>query len=700
MSRSTISGADGDDNAILHASLLSGSLSIKVIDTDIRRDVSHHLLHAARIETDYILQVDIGAQVDVHTKTRLCETLTRVVEMDEYFCSKRYDDVRQLAHSMRGNAEDVVKYYNAAAAAAAAAAVDIKQPKHTRGGSSLHGALLKKTAQAVRYIHNTECASPPMRMSDTLDQSSPAFVREILVGVDEFCEEIRSVKRQRGGRTKYSWSYVKSMSERRKATINRAFTLLIQALSRADLSSVSEERPGSIPVPLKSLIRSLETFLLTDVIVDLETEKTLFPQQNIEKSSSANTAPRPLTMRRRSSFVDRMAEERTLQEVAHDILLSEEIIGSSEKADDGGGAESSTRSTNTENWAIKVPTTEMRLLPCHPTDFGIIVAAGVVFFKAIEGRALNIQLDALVTFGFLCGLLGRQWTLHNIREGVAVALHQPTPKEMGRKPPEPPRPRPTMHKASGSINLSTQRAHRFRLIQKSLRHLGGILKDTETSVVPAKTFHKLPDGAAIGHHNNCWSSPPSEKFHVRGPTYLKDKAKVPSANYLFPCRGCDLFLTDNAPVNVGQNRSILGGKLRDVPTFIINYRLPWGIFGTFAGPSSLLCFPFDFNLGVLIFPSSFLSRNSGTIPPFPSSWEWLWRSQNTFAILGGYVSGRTGHVQLPPLGYRREEQSVETRSCGSGWTLGCKTCGWWKARDSWYEVADHLCVSASREGPC
>ena len=591
MSRSTIgSSAAGDDNAILRASLLSGTLSIKVIDTDIRRDASHHLLHAARIETDYILQVDIGAQVDVHTKTRLCEKLTRVVEMDEYFCSKRYDDVRQLAHSMRGNAEDIVKYYNAAAAAAAAAAaVDIKQPKSTRGSFSLHGALLKMTAQAVRYISNTEGASPPMRMSDTLDQSSPTFVREVLVGVDEFCEEVRSAKRQRG--TKYSWSYVKSMSERRKATINRAFTLLIQALSRADLSSVSEERPGSIPVPLKSLIRSLETFLLTDVIVDLETEKTLFPQQNIENSSSANTAPRPLTMRHRSSFVDRMAEERNLQEAAHDISLSEEIIGSSEKADDGGGAESSTRSTNTENWAIKVPTTEMRLLPCHPTDFGIIVAVGVVFFKAIEGRALHIQLDALVTFGFLCGLLGRQWTLHNIREGVAVASHQPTPQEKGKKPPEPTRPRPTMHKASGSINLSTQRAHRFSLLQKSLRHLGGILKDTETSVVPAKTFHKFPDGAAIGTHHNRWSSPPSEKFHVRGPTYLKDKAKVPSAKYLFPCRGCDLFLTDNAPVNVGRNRSILGGKLRDVPTFIINYRLPWGIFGTFAGPGSLLCFP-------------------------------------------------------------------------------------------------------------
>jgi hypothetical protein len=575
MSRSTISS--GDDNPILRASLWSGTLSIKVIDMDIRRDVSHL---QARIETDYILQVNIGAEVDIHSKTKLCETFQRVQEMDEYFCSKRYVDVRQLAHSIRGHAEDIVKYYAV-------------KPKSK--GSSLHSAM-KKASQAVRYINNTECTSSPTRSSETLDQSSPSFVRVVLVGVDEFCEEIHSVKRQRG--MKHSWSYVKSMSERRKATINRAFTLLIQALYRADLSSVSEKKPETIPVPLKSLIRSLETFLLTDVIIDLETKETMFPQNatkipaSIENSSDANPAPKPLTMRHRSSFVDRMAEERSLQEVAH-ILLSDEIEWT-EKVDDGV-AESAKYSSGTENWGIEVPTTQTRLLPYHPTNFGIIVAVGVTFFKAIEGRVLNVQLDLMAMFGFVCGLLGRQWTLH-VQKGVVVASHQPKPKEKEKKTPESPRPRPTMHRVSGSISHSTQQAHRFSLIQKSLRHLGVISKDTETSVVHAKTFPKFPDGAAIGSHHNCWSSPPSENFHLRGPTYLKDKAKVPSANYIFPCRGCDLFLTDNAPINVGRNRSIFGGKLRDVPTFIINYRLPWGIFGTFAVMRGLFFGPAPFTI--------------------------------------------------------------------------------------------------------
>jgi hypothetical protein len=39
-----------------------------------------------------------------------------------------------------------------------------------------------------------------------------------------------------------------------------------------------------------------------------------------------------------------------------------------------------------------------------------------------------------------------------------------------------------------------------------------------------------------------------------------------------------IFLTYLAPANLGRNRSILEGKSRDVPTFIINYRLPWGVF--------------------------------------------------------------------------------------------------------------------------
>jgi len=76
---------------------------------------------------------------------------------------------------------------------------------------------------------------------------------------------------------------------------------------------------------------------------------------------------------------------------------------------------------------------------------------------------------------------------------------------------------------------------------------------------------------------NGWSHPPVDIFHVRGPTYLDDKKKVVSGPYLLTARGCDLFLTKDAPANIGSNSNILGGELRRVPTFIINFRFPWGV---------------------------------------------------------------------------------------------------------------------------
>lgn len=106
-----------------------------------------------------------------------------------------------------------------------------------------------------------------------------------------------------------------------------------------------------------------------------------------------------------------------------------------------------------------------------------------------------------------------------------------------------------------------------------------VADDEPKEVVPLKTFEMFPTGAKIGSHLNCWSSPPSSNFHVRGPNYLSDKKKVPSpGDFIFPTRGCDLFLTDNPPENIGRYDGILNGTLREKPTFIINYRLPWGVF--------------------------------------------------------------------------------------------------------------------------
>lgn len=75
-----------------------------------------------------------------------------------------------------------------------------------------------------------------------------------------------------------------------------------------------------------------------------------------------------------------------------------------------------------------------------------------------------------------------------------------------------------------------------------------------------------------------WSQPDAQCFHVRSKNYLKDGKKNPSEPYLFTARGAELFLTEDCPKNVaGHYSSLLGGELRTKPTFIVNYRFPWGV---------------------------------------------------------------------------------------------------------------------------
>ena len=110
-----------------------------------------------------------------------------------------------------------------------------------------------------------------------------------------------------------------------------------------------------------------------------------------------------------------------------------------------------------------------------------------------------------------------------------------------------------------------------------VEELPSFVEDEEESIPMGSPMAKFPEGAAIGSHFNCWSSPNAADFLVRGPRYTVDKKKIPSGEFLFPCRGLDLFLTDACPQNVGRNPGVYGGRLREVPTFIINFRLPWGV---------------------------------------------------------------------------------------------------------------------------
>lgn len=552
-------GSSGDAN--MHTALLNGKLSINVVYVDIRRDLTNL---TAKIESDYILKIDIGGTTTTATAA-------------EYHVLKHYVDIRNLASTLREYAEEVVKIYASS------------EFKSKSGGSGGGGYFNRMT----HYISgNSEHCTAMIRTSDILDTRSPIYIRAVLAGIDDYYEIINSVKRQKGPKKYTNWNYVQSMTELRRTRIDSAFSSLIQALASTDLSD------QLLPAPLMSVIHSLETFLLTDVIVDLDPEEEEV-SHNITSiaeiaapprpkpplfesltSATSTSAPRPKTTRRRSSCHERMTAESF-----HNFGDEVEIVTLSKTNETGEGGVASntnylTNTTEKSGGGVEIETRGL-LLPHNPTQFGIVFAFGATFIKSIEGCSMsNIRMDILVVFGIVCGVLGYRLGCHHMmiiqsrQDVITATTHQLMKKQNDIVVHESLMSR--IQQTSESLSLGS-RHQTGDLLRRSLHFMGARI-NPETTIIPAKTYAKFPEGTKIGSHSSCWSVPPCTNFHVRGPNYLKDKIKVSSGEFLFPCRGCDLFLTDNAPINIGRNRSILGGKLRDVPTFIINYRLPWGVF--------------------------------------------------------------------------------------------------------------------------
>jgi len=98
-----------------------------------------------------------------------------------------------------------------------------------------------------------------------------------------------------------------------------------------------------------------------------------------------------------------------------------------------------------------------------------------------------------------------------------------------------------------------------------------------SSSVESTTPHE--SSAVPRMEGKLWSQPDASCFKVRSKNYLTDGIKNPSDPYLFPARGAELFLTEDCPENLAKKYShkLLDGELRKKPTFIVNYRFPWGV---------------------------------------------------------------------------------------------------------------------------
>ncbi|KAL7500502.1 hypothetical protein ACHAWT_010471 [Skeletonema menzelii] len=591
---------------ILHSSLLKGTLSIKVSDTDIRRTASG-IAGSSAIETDYILCIAPTNKVKFsETQMKLSTASSLVDELKTYYCSKRYVDLRHLAKAMQEHAVEVVNFYA------------------KKGGSERDllgtGALVKNVKDFAHFITNTEqgksnvatdldslsrkkankstsdvMSSAHRRTSTALTQLAPFYIRKVLEGVDDFFECIFAEKRQFGGK-KTNIDYVKQVAARRQKIIDEAFEKFLDALAIADLDQMVKSQ--EVPKSMMNLVESMKKFLLTDVVEDNSQQGehnhssgSLSSEDYVDVNDSPSTPPkdeapargRPamvkaMSTRHRMSGVDREEEEKECA-LETELVIAESV--------DVGGRDHAIKTTPPSSPKAKearkkniahAPPPIQGMLPEDPLEFGIIVVVGTVFFKLLQGRTMELQIDVLALFGIACGLIGYQIAVSSDTTEIVVD-YSPTKKRVSIAEPTPDvgiRPRPPMMKSTRSRML----IEKSSLIMKSMRFssIGAEEDEEPKEAVPLRTFDTFPEGAKIGSHLNCWSCPPSSNFHVRGPNYLTDKKKVPSEDFIFPTRGCDLFLTDNPPVNIGRYEGILNGKLREKPTFIINYRLPWGVF--------------------------------------------------------------------------------------------------------------------------
>ena len=114
---------------------------------------------------------------------------------------------------------------------------------------------------------------------------------------------------------------------------------------------------------------------------------------------------------------------------------------------------------------------------------------------------------------------------------------------------------------------------------------GDELKDDDGRL--SSPLPKYPDNQGF----SCWSQPEYSIFHVRGANYLQDRIKLPSEEGPLTCRGVDIWITDNPERHIARHPAVLGGKLGEEDTFLVNFLLPFGNFVAYFGIPPLNKFP-------------------------------------------------------------------------------------------------------------
>jgi Protein ENHANCED DISEASE RESISTANCE 2, C-terminal len=361
---------------------------------------------------------------------------------------------------------------------------------------------------------------------------------------------------------KVNFNYVRSLSKQRAQIINDALDTIIKNVPLSKHPSVH------------GVITTIETFFLTDHCVDasfttqpttLDIRRLLpihlpsFPTIRTKIDTTGKGSPPALSspVVPRSQVERRTIQVRVLEET--EMENTQMVMRNDDKP-------------ILPNYASPVPTLAFYgssvvgdLLEHNPYVFLGIFTASVAMLKVASQTTVTVDTDIflLVCFSFFC-----------------IGLHFPRPAQPGIEIPfktqraKPKRQASAVIKRSMMVrNVATVNSEGQTILEVTHERL----HDGDDGPLIVSPMPRYPEEAELGEYLNRWSAPNHEEFKVRGNNYLKDKKKVSSGEFLFPARGLDLFLTDACPENVGRNSGIMGGHFRDVPSFIVNFRLPWGV---------------------------------------------------------------------------------------------------------------------------
>lgn len=401
-----------------------------------------------------------------------------------------------------------------------------------------------------------------------------------------------------------NYTYVKSMAKHRSEIINDTLDMILEYYPteaeghRAimDIAAVietffltdhceEEDDGNSITTQLSShrRHRNNRSFGTISVMTQLNSHKTHRNNRSMGasifsgfhhalKSSNAENDDTgknvvPITKKPRRSFIVRAADEEQLHRLASSLLVEDDR---DQYKQSNGTMVTGVQENRTHASVAQLSDTVIDdILENRPYICRAIAAIALSVLWVAQHKSVTIDLDVamLISFGFFC--LGLNIPRRSRRTDIDTA--PVAPKYVAHR-----------HSFENVPETSTRHLVRKSIMASATSELAMAAAEVaaedkdEECMGFGSPIPMLPEGSE-NNHTDCVSIPKYSDFKIRGSNYLVDHIKIPSGPYLFPVRGVDLFLTDSCPGNVGSITGMMGGRVREVPTLIFNFVLPWGV---------------------------------------------------------------------------------------------------------------------------